>query len=120
MEMFRYYHSPELLIARAHIWKYLKSTYIKNPVTFDQLFSTELAKTEIYNDLAKILYFWMSFYVLKTEKSISVPLAQKLFSIQYHDWEDAIKPLYEKTLADSDYRADWFIFIEDGEMDWIK
>ncbi len=120
MDMFRHYHSHDLLGARNRAWKFLNTEYKENPISFDQLFSTQTDNPEIYDDLAKVIYFWMSLYVLKIEGGISKKVATKLFSTQYTDWEGAIRPLYEKTKNNSEYRPDWFMFFENGNMSWLK
>ncbi len=120
MEMFRHYHSHDLLGARNRSWCFLNSEYKKNPVSFDQLFSDQSDNPEIYDDLAKVIYFWMSLYVLKVEGGVSKKVARKLFSKQYSDWEEAIRPLYDKTKVDSNYSPDWFMFFENKNMSWLK
>ncbi len=120
MEMFRYYHSHDLLGARNRSWKFLNSEYVKNPVSFDHLFSSKSEVPEIYDDLAKVVYFWMSLYVLKAQGGVSKKVAKELFSKQYSDWETALQPLYEKTKVDSSYIADWFVLFENKNMSWLK
>jgi len=120
MDMFRQYHSHDLLGARNRAWKFLNTEYKENPVSFDQLFSTQADNPEIYDDLAKVIYFWMSLYVLRIEGGISKKVAIKLFSTQYTNWEEAIRPLYEETINNSKYTPDWFMLFENGNMSWLK
>jgi len=120
MDIFRHYHSHDLLGSRNRAWKFMNTEYKENPVSFDQLFSTQTDNSEIYDDLAKVIYFWMSLYVLKIEGGISVKVAKKLFSTQYKDWEETIRPLYEKTKNNSKYTPDWFMFFENENMSWLK
>jgi len=120
MEMFRHYHSHDLLGARNRSWKFLDVEYKRNPVPFDQLFSNSAENIEIYDDLAKVIYFWMSLYVLKMEGGVSKRVAKDFFSKQYKDWEEALTPLYNRTKEESNYEPDWFIFFENNNMSWLK
>jgi hypothetical protein len=120
MELFRYYHSHDLLLARNQSWKFLTTEYERNPIAFDQLFSNNAEDSEIYDALAKVIYFWMGMYALKVEGGISKKVARKLFAKQYSDWEQALRPLYEKTKADSTYAPDWLLLFEHDHMAWLK
>lgn len=120
MDLFRHYHSHDLLVARNKSWQFLKVAYLANPVSFDELFSDRVENSEIYDHLAKVIYFWMSLCVLNMESGISKKIACRLFSKQYKDWESAFRPLYEKTKEKSDYAPDWFMLFENNRMNWLK
>lgn len=120
MDLFRQYHSHDLLVARNHSWHFLKVDFPANPVSFDELFSNEAENSENYDDLAKVIYFWMALCVQKMEGGVSKKIAVRLFSRQYQDWEAAFRPLYEKTKEKSDYKPDWFILFENDQMKWLK
>ena len=120
MDLFRHYHSHDMLVARNHSWHFLRGAYLANPISFDELFSDAAESSEIYDDLAKVIYFWMSLCVQNMEGGISKKIAVRLFSRQYKDWESAFRPLYEKTKEKSDYTPDWFILFENKRMNWLK
>lgn len=119
MEMFRYYHSGDLLNARNKAWSFLTGRYLENRLPFDQYFADSSDDHETYECMAKVIYFWMSLCVLKGKSEINEDVSKQLFSRQYRDWERAIKPLYEATKDNSDYRPDWFILFENRNMDWL-
>jgi hypothetical protein len=120
LEMFRHYNSNDLLGARNRAWKFLNGEYKENPVSFEQLMSTHGETPDTYDDLAKVIYFWMSLCLLKIEGGLSRKMAIKLFATQYSDWEDAFRPLYENTKTGSQYAPDWFFLFENKNMVWLK
>ncbi|WP_156929250.1 hypothetical protein [Marichromatium purpuratum] len=120
LDMFRHYNSIDLLGARNRAWKFLNGDYKDNQISFEQLMSTHGESPDIYDDLAKVIYFWMSLCLLKMEGGVSKKMAIKLFARQYSDWEDAFRPLYESTKTESEYVPDWFILFENMNMAWLK
>ncbi len=93
--------------------------YPESPLPFDAFFADRDSELDNYGELAKVLYFWMSVYSLKQEGAIDARLARDLFSSQYADWEEAIRPLYDKTKEAGAYAPDWFIFMNDNNMKWL-
>ena len=122
-ELFKSYHSPELITVRQEAWFFLdRINNSSDPPPFSELWKTSDDKAEReYHVLVQVVAFWFQLYISKKQKIIDDALAQELFTYQFRHWRRQLTPLYNATKKkdSKDDQPDWLTFMEPGEMDWL-
>ena len=120
-ELFRLYHSPDVLVSRNIAWKFMKEEYPGLSLPFYKLFADkDIVDRERYNAINQVVYFWYQLFSMKKRRAIDKKLAREYFSYQFNHWKSDVGPLVENTRQKSqDDKPDWLIIFEKGRMDWL-
>lgn len=123
MDLFRTYHGPAMVGSRNAAWRYLNVDYLESDrPAFHELFAhVNETGTSHYDDLIQVLYFWHLLYCLQREGAIQSALARDFFGYQFAHWRNAIKPLFEATIADRELDdPEWCELMAPKAMDWLR
>jgi hypothetical protein len=122
IDLYRQYHSSDLLNARHHAWYWLEDIYEHRPVVvWQQLWNArDPSVRENVLEAYKVLSFWHTLYSLDKEGLIDRGLARELLAYQFRHWKARFLRLARDTFADNADPDDALRPYVDDRLAWLE
>ena len=119
VDLFRYYHSPDMLEARRVAWVFLNASKDR-PIAIQDIFDGEdrdVART--YHAVVRVIYFWFLLDVSCRQNEIAKDLAIEMFGYHARQWNDAFLPLAEASQSREAPAPEWTPMFTDRKLAWL-